>query len=87
LKNIRTRRRALHRHYAHTLMANDDFVAFMNVEEFNGSRGAPFSVHCDCGVHHGRPHLDLNAVDADEGLLVRHHVELGRENAVCRRRS
>src|SRR6266850_2028491 len=39
LKNIRARRRALHRHHAYTLVANDDFVAFMNVEEFNGSRG------------------------------------------------
>ena len=87
LKNIRARRRALHRHHAHTLVANDDFVAFTNVEEFNGSRGASFSVHCDCGVHHGRPHLDLLAVNADEGLLVRYHVELGRENAVRQSRS
>ena len=86
LKNIRARCRALHRHHAHTLVANDDFVAFTNVEELNGARDAFFSVHCDCGVHHRRPHLDLLAVNADEGLLIRHHVELGRENAVGRRR-
>jgi hypothetical protein len=71
----------------HTLVTNHNFVAFVNVEEFNGSRDASFSVHCDRGVHHGRSYFDLLAVNPDESLLIRHHVELRRENAVGRSRS
>ena len=82
LKQIRVRGRSLHRHNADALVSDDNFVAFFNVEEFNGSRAAFFPVNCDCAVHHRGRHLDLLTVEANKRLLVGRYVELGRENAV-----
>ena len=65
-------------------MTHDNLVAFVDVEEFDGARGASFPVHSDGCIHHGRPHLDLLAVNTDESLLVRHYIKVRRENAVGR---
>ena len=84
LKNIRARGCALHRYNAHTLVTDHDLVAFANVEELNSSGGTSFSIDRYSAVHHGWLHFDFLAVDADERLLIRRHVEIGRENSVGR---
>ena len=42
LKQIRVRCRSLHGHHTDSLVANDNLVAFVNVEKFDGTRGAVF---------------------------------------------
>src|SRR5262249_33156262 len=85
LKNIRARGCALHRYNAHTLVTDHDLVTLANVEELNSSGAPSFSIDRYSAVHHGWLHFDFLAVDADECLLIRRHVEIGRENSVGRR--
>src|SRR5260370_18979485 len=53
LKEIGMRGRTLHRHNAHTLMTNNNLVAFVDVEELDGPRGASFLIHRNGAIHHG----------------------------------
>lgn len=62
-------------------MADHDFVAFVDVEEFYGLRGSFLPIDRDGAIHHGRAHLNLLAVESDKGLLVRRDVEVVGKNA------
>src|SRR5207248_1009571 len=82
LKKIGPRRRTLHRHYAHTVVSNNDLVAFTHIKELDGSGCPPLSVNGDGAIHHGGPHFEFLTVDTNESLLVSRHVKIGWKNAV-----
>src|SRR5205814_9304215 len=84
LKEIRARRRTLHRNNANALMTDYDFIVFADVEELYCPGGALLSVNSNCTIHHRRPDFDLFAAKSNERLLIGCDIEIARENSIRR---
>ncbi len=86
LKNIGARGRALQRHHADALVADDDLHAFLHAVEFGRLRPLRDRIDNDGAVHQRRLDFHFAIFQLNESLLVGRDVKSLRINAVGWRR-
>ena len=84
LKELGARCRTLHGNNTNPLMTDHNLIPLADIEKLHRTSGTFFSVNRNRAVHHGWLNFDLLAIASNQCLLVGCHIEIVRENSVCR---